>query len=304
MQVFFIIWAGVACLADQTLPEGWWQQDSPENILTRAQTATANLPSLHGMQTKISNQEGYSAEFFQRKTIDGKVETKRAVYFHEKMQVCTYDLEAGTYFYSNDQLIKTEYPQNEQIVEPHAKTFIHPYDYKILNSEMIGTNDCVVVARIMTPEFLDVMKDVFYKKGYTVEQRALLGAPEDHIRSENDYYIRKNDAVVMGLLEKNNSGKTLDDYLYDVVQVNGPALDEEFVLPRIDAIVAPNSDEFSKIVIQRAKELKSLKGSVTEQKIKFKRYTVIGVMAASFGVMLIAMFIKFRHRTSKKEDSG
>ena len=50
-----------------------------------------------------------------------------------------------------------EYVYEDGIEKMLATKFDHPYDFKILKSEMVGTNDCIVIARIMTELFLEAV---------------------------------------------------------------------------------------------------------------------------------------------------
>jgi hypothetical protein len=91
-------------------------------------------------------------EFFQRRNADGFVETKR---FHldGKFQWTDYKLKSGEYVSTLGPLIKMEYVYDDAEEMTNAAKFDHPYEFKLLKSEMIGTNDCIVIARCMTPEF-------------------------------------------------------------------------------------------------------------------------------------------------------
>jgi protein disulfide-isomerase len=193
------------------------------------------------------------------------VETKR-FQLDGKFQWTDYKLKSGDYVFTYGQLIKTEYVVNDAEEISHAAKFDHPYDFKVLKSETIGTNDCFIIARIMTPEFLDAMKATLYKN-YTKEQEAAFGGDfRKFIRSETDYYFRKSDGVTFGLTERNHLGEQLEDWVYCNVEVNQPIPDQEFSVPKGEMKIAKNAEEMQKIehdarAAMRAKNPKNLAGT-------------------------------------------
>ena len=115
---------------------------------------------------------------------------------------------------------------------------------------MVGTNDCIVIARCMTPKFLDSMKAILYKN-YTKEQETAFGGDfRKFIRSETDYYFRKSDGVTFGLTKRNHLGEQIEDYVYYNVEINQLIPDQEFSLPKGDIKIAKTSEEFNKIVLE------------------------------------------------------
>jgi len=247
------------------LPDGWWLQDSPEKVLAQAQATNESLAFFHGEKfgptlSQISNpfaktNDNARVEFFQRKNADGFVETKR-FQLDGKFQWTDYKLKNGDYVFTYGQLIKMEYVYDDGIEKMLAAKFDHPYDFKILKSEMVGTNDCIVIARCMTPEFLDAMKAILYKN-YTKEQEAAFGGDfRKFIRSETDYYFRKSDGVTFGLTKRNHLGEQIEDYVYHKVEINQPIPDQEFLLPKGEIKIAENSVEFQKILMPSVPEMK------------------------------------------------
>ncbi|MGH7988723.1 MAG: hypothetical protein ACREDS_00805, partial [Limisphaerales bacterium] len=235
----------------------WWQNESPELVLSNAQAVTRNLAFLHAEKlgspfSQISNlfaktNSNARVEFFQRKNADGSVESKNFT-LNGNFQLTDYKLKSGEYVFTEGQIIKMEHDLDGYMEKITAAKFIHPYEYKFLKPEMVGTNNCIVVARCMTPKFLDAMKAVLYKN-YTKEQEdAFGGDPRKFIRSETDYYVRKNDAVVMGKILNNYLGEQLENWLYDKVEINQPIATKEFSLPKGDIKIASSTEELEKIV--------------------------------------------------------
>lgn len=254
----FLAWLlPVAGLAAQPLTDDWWRQDSPEKVLEKAQSTNQCVAFFHGEKSgstssKITDpfaktNDDARVEFFQRRNADGSVETKRAIR-DGNFQWTSYKLKSGGYAFTYGQIIKTEYEAGEDLEKTIAAKFDHPYEFKVLKSEMVGTNDCIVIARCMTPKFLDAIKAVYYK-GYTKEQEAALGGDfRKFIRSEIDYYVRKSDAVIIGHTERNHLGEQLEDWVYNKVEINQPIPDQEFSLPKGDIKIAKSSEECQKIL--------------------------------------------------------
>ena len=254
----FLAWLlPVAGLAAQPLADDWWRQDSPEKVLEKAQSTNQGLAFFHGEKSgstssKITDpfaktNDDARVEFFQRRNADGSVETKRAIR-DGNFQWTSYKLKSGGYAFTYGQIIKTEYEEGGNLEKTIAAKFDHPYEFKVLKSEMVGTNDCIVIARCMTPKFLDAIKAVYYKD-YTKEQEAALGGDfRKFIRSEIDYYVRKSDAVIIGHTERNHLGEQLEDWVYNKVEINQPIPDQEFSLPKGDIKIAKSSEECQKIL--------------------------------------------------------
>jgi thioredoxin-related protein len=278
----FLAWLlPVAGLAAQPLADDWWRQDSPEKVLARAQATNQGLAFFHGEKSgstssQITNpfaktNEEARTDFFQRRNADGSVETKRVI-LDGKFNWTDYKLKSGDYAFTGGQIIKMEYAEGEDGEKPIAAKFDHPYEFKVLKSEMAGTNKCIVIARCMTPKFLDAIKAVYYKD-YTKEQEAALGGDfRKFIRSEIDYYVRKNDAVIIGHTERNHLGEQLEDRLYDKVEINQPIPDQEFSLPKGDIKIAKSSEECQKILGElraatRAKTRKSQAAVLSEKRV-------------------------------------
>lgn len=97
----------------------------------------------------------------------------------------------------------------------------------------------------MTMPCLNQTKAVVYK-GVTKAQEAAFGGDlRRFIPSETDYYIRKNDSVVIGEIKRNYHGKELGKYVYvyDQVEINEPISDKEFSLPKGKILIARSQKE-------------------------------------------------------------
>lgn len=278
----FLAWLlPVAGLTAQPSADDWWRQDSPEKVLEKAQSTNQCLAFFHGEKSgstssKITDpfaktNDDARVEFFQRRNADGSVETKRAIR-DGNFQWTSYKLKSGGYAFTHGQIIKTEYEAGEDLEKTIAAKFDHPYEFKVLKSEMVGTNDCIVIARCMTPKFLDAIKAVYYKDRTKEEEAAFGGDFRKFIRSETDYYFRKNDGVTLGLIKRNHLGEQLEDWVYDKVEINQPIPDQEFSLPKGDIKIAKSSDECQKILnasraVILAKTRKSQAAMLSEKRV-------------------------------------
>jgi protein disulfide-isomerase len=254
----FLAWLlPVAGLTAQPLADDWWRQDSPEIVLAKAQAINQNLNYFQAHKSgstssQITNpfaktNEEARTDFFQRRNADGSVETKN-VFAERNYQWTDYKIKSGHYFFTDGQIIKAEYAEEEDLEKTIAAKFDHPYEFKLLKSEMMGTNDSIVISRCMTPKFLDAIKAIYYKD-YTKEQEAAFGGDfRKYIRSETDYYFRKSDGITFGLKKLNHLDELLENKIYDKVTVNQPIPDQEFSLPKGDIKIAKSSGECQKIL--------------------------------------------------------
>ena len=265
----------------QPLADDWWRQDSPEKVLARAQATNQGLAFFHGgksgsTSSKITDpfaktNDAARVEFFQKRSAGGSVETKRAIR-DGNFQWTDYKLKSGDYVFTDGQTIKTEYEDGDNLEKKIAVKFDHPYEFKLLKPEMVGTNDCFIIARCMTPKFLDAIKAIYYKD-YTKEQETALGGDfRKFIRSETDYYFRKSDGVTLGLTKRNHLGEQLEDWVYDEVEINQPIPDREFSLPKGDIKIAKSFKECQKILDEsraatHAKTRKSQAAVLSEKRI-------------------------------------
>jgi thioredoxin-related protein len=281
----FLVWSLVVatlttqCSNAQSLPDGWWTQDSPEKVLAKAQLINQDLAFFHGEKigstlSLITNpfaktNDNARVEFFQRRNADGFVETKR-FQLDGKFQWTDYKLKSGDYVFTFGQLIKTEYVVNDAEEISNAAIFNHPYDFKILKSEMIGTNDCIVIARIMTEPFLEAVwqKEPLWHGKKSPEKQ--------YIQSETDYYFRKSDGVAFGFTKLTRFGEQMIDEVYNKVEMNQSIPDSEFLLPKGEIKIAKTSEEFSKIqhdafVAMRAKTTKNLPATPTPMEMMVEK---------------------------------
>jgi protein disulfide-isomerase len=263
------------------LPDGWWLQDSPEKVLAQAEATNQGLIFFHGekLGSPFSQEtnpfaktnEEARVEFFQRRNADGLVETKRFI-LDGNFQWTDFKLKSGDYVFLLGQMIKMEFVYEDAEEISNAAKFDHPYDFKILKSEMVGTNDCIVIVRTMTPKFLDEIKAILYKNSTKEQEDAFGGDFRKFIRSETDYYFRKSDGVAFGFTKLNHLGEQLEDWVYDKVEINQPIPDAEFSMPNGEIKIAKSSDEFQKIrneaiAAKRAKTPKNSAATASEKRI-------------------------------------
>ncbi|HTV42560.1 MAG TPA: thioredoxin family protein [Candidatus Sulfotelmatobacter sp.] len=265
LKVILLAWIlPVASLAAGPLEIDWWQKDSPELILSNAEATTRGLGFLHAQKSgtasiQITNpfqkpNSHIHLELFQRKNPDGTLEIKRYIQ-NGTFQWTYYALKSGNYVFINGRIIKREYKTESDDDDEYitgddytinnsvARQFEHPYEYRLVKFETVGTNDCIVIARCMTMPFLNQVKAVVYK-GVTKAQEAAFGGDlRRFIRSETDYYIRKNDTVIIGEIKRNYHGEELEDWLFDQVEINKPLSDKEFSLPEGKILIAKSQKE-------------------------------------------------------------
>src|ERR1017187_978015 len=279
----------LACLlpigrsAAQPLADDWWRQDSPEIILAKSQAINQNLNYFRAQKSgstssQITNPFSKTndiahTDFFQRRSPDGSEETKKVI-LDGNFQWTSYKLKSGDYSFTDGQIIKAEYAEGDDSEKTIAAKFDHPYDFKILKSEMIGSNDCLVIARTMTDPLLKAVADDWYNIQcsfkYSPEKTAEMGAK--YVRSEVDFYFRKTDGITLGLIRRNRSGELLNNEVYDKVTVNQPIPDQEFSLPKGDIKIAKSYNEFQKILSELraaklAKTRKSQAAVLSEKRV-------------------------------------
>jgi hypothetical protein len=290
IKIFAFLCLTAPCVMAQQLPDGWWQQDSAENILAKAESITHDLSFFHGTKAHLINNGSASRDLILRKLPDGTIETK-SVYQKGGRIVTTYKIESGIYDYTKGRLIKSGF-ERDQIEPLQAAKHDHPYDYKLMPQKIVGTNDCIVVARITTQEFLQILKAAFYPGLSPTNADSLLGDPINYIRTETDTYIRKSDGVIIGEVEKNKSGDVSYDGLYDTVLVNNPIPAGEFNLPNIPVITATN--EFQLLHFIASGNLGDNLPSPRD--VKLIRIVIIGIMMVTFGLFLY--YLRFHHSGS------
>jgi protein disulfide-isomerase len=265
-------------LAAQSLPDGWWLQGSPEKVLAKAQAINQNWAFFHGekfgstlsyhVNPFAKTNDNARVEFFQRRNADGFVETKRVI-LDGAFQWTDYKLKGGDYVFTLGQLVKMEFFFNGAEEISNAAKFDHPYDFKILKSEMVGTNDCIVIARIMTELFLEA---VWHEEPLWHGKKS----PEkQYIQSETDYYFRKSDGVTFGFTKLTRLGEQMIDEVYNKVEINQPIPNQEFLLPKGEIKIAKTSEEFSKIEhdafgAMRAKTPKNPAATLTPSPVEIK----------------------------------
>ena len=281
----FMCFSTLCLVAQQPLPDGWWQQSSAENILAKAKSITHDLNSFHGKKTGLLTDRQASIEIFQRLLPDSTIETKQVFRTGGAMMI-EYKLRNGRYILTRDRsrnhLAKLEYDDNQK-ENSLASTPGHHYDYKMLQPEIVGDNDCLVVARVATPDFLTMLKAAYYP-GFTNH-----GSPDDpvkYIRSTVNSYIRKTDGVIIGKVKKNNTGEVLEDLLYDVVRVGDSIPDSEFDLPKASLETTATN------IVQFSRDISKAKHSSSNP---WKRPVLVGIMATSLSLLAFLLY-KFQRR--------
>jgi hypothetical protein len=288
--VFAFLYPSMSCLVAQPLSGAWWQQESAENILKKAESITHNLAYFRGSKAHLLVEPDASVEFYQRKTPKGTIETK-SVFHQGRIQFSDYKLQSASYMSEFGWIIKYTF-EDDQKERSLAATLGHPYDYKMLKSEMVGTNDCLIVARVATPQLLDMLTTNYYP-GYTQVNTGALGDIVQFIGSETDTYVRKNDGIIIGELKRNKTGNVLSDRLYDVVQINVPIPDAEFILPKGQMEIATNSLQLGQLT-SKALHAYNLPN---QRDVKRIRFVIMGVMVLSSAVLLVLLYFRFHRGT-------
>jgi hypothetical protein len=286
-----VFWFAVSSFGSlQSLPAGWWQTSSPKELLTTSLSITGDLTYFRGTKAHLLNEPSDSIEFFERKTLDGTIETKR-VWHRGRLTATNYKIKSGRYIWQNGRLVKAEFEDDQKELSL-AAAINHPYDYKMLKSELIGTNDCLVVARIASPQLLQMLTTAYYP-GYTAgKPYGELGDPTRFIMSEIDTYIRTSDGISIGALKRNKSDEILDDRLYDVVEFNNPIPDAEFVLPKAPVRSASNTAQLLHITFEGMHRNNSLNSQTTMP----VRFVILGAMTVSSGALLALLYFKFHRK--------
>src|ERR1700691_121485 len=107
-----VVGFATSCLAIQSLPDGWWLQDSPEKVLAKAQSINQDVAFFHGEKfsspfSQITDpfaktNDNARVEFFQRRN-EGFVETKEFT-LNGNFQETVYKLKGGDYVFTFGQL--------------------------------------------------------------------------------------------------------------------------------------------------------------------------------------------------------
>lgn len=199
-----------------------------------------------------------------------------------------YTLGSGRYFWQNNKLIKAQYDDGKAESDLAAKSN-HPYDFKLLESATAGTNDCVIVARLATPEFLEALKYVMFPG--SARGNDSLGDPLDYMTAEVDTYIRKSDGIIMGQVTKDRSGEVKNDKHFTVIEADIPVAGAEFDLPRVAVETATNVHQLLHIVSSGRHN----QAGLTPLEFKLVRYGIVATMVISLVVLLVFVFLKIRH---------
>ncbi|MCS7090449.1 MAG: hypothetical protein NZM03_07040 [Limisphaera sp.] len=289
-----VLWLTTLNVLAQPLAERWWEHSSPETVLAKAKSITRDLAYFHGSKARLLNDPDSSIELFARKTPTGRVETESVLYTRGKVRTVTYDLESGKFSLVNGILIKQEFTNHAQRLEASlAESIDRPYEYRVLKAEVIGTNDCVVVARMASPKLLQLLRAALYPPH--IQMPDFLGDPTNYIRAETHYYIRKSDGVIIGEIKKNSAGEILEDMLFDFVEVNVPIPEKVFNLPKATLVTATNEVQFLQIIATGYKAEHVVKPT----QIKIIRGVILGAVLISGCGLLFLLYLKRRKRVSE-----
>ncbi|HEX4343828.1 MAG TPA: hypothetical protein VH255_10570 [Verrucomicrobiae bacterium] len=285
VTVFFLIATDVIA---EPLPADWLNR-TPEALVKRAETVTLSLPYLSGQKDHQVGDIETGFEYFQRLTPGNFFETKLVTTHLGTTQSISYNLSDGKYFLSAKGLLfKMNFEEDYEIEDRLAGSFDIPYSYELLEPKTVGTNECLVVRRKMTGQFLEVFSKELYKN--ETEQKRLQLTPRV-ARAIKDFYIRKSDAVIIGYLKRNISGEAvLQDRLPDTLSVGVPISPDEFSVPNKNTAIAVTS--FKGMMDLFVKHVSGTQGNGGNAQTKHKRIIVIG----SLGLLALIPVVVFLAR--------
>ena len=244
--IYLITFLTVQCLLTlsvtaQPLPVGWWD-DPPEIIIQHAETITSQIPFYYGRKLKLIDGSSGGFEIFQRRLTGGTIETKKVRKVNGRIQSYSYDISTGRYFIDSNKLIFHEdFLSGDQIEASLAQSIAHPYGYSLLGkvSAFIGTNECYIIRRLMEKSMFEAIAKEFYQ-GKNEQQIAML-APQ-YVRAAKDYYVRKNDGIIIGNIKRNiSASELLEDNLPDELLTGAATSAGEFDIQNINKAIKVSS---------------------------------------------------------------
>lgn len=272
------------CLSAETLPDGWWQQ-SPEKVFQLAQDATIKTDYVHTSKAQLLDDPQRGFEFYQRRNSEGKVETKTLSKRGQAVRSAAYTLTLGKFFEADGLLRKIDYEEGPEIEKRIAGTLDHPYEFQILKSDNIGTNECIVVRRKATQLLFDAMASALYGKE-ELENRQKLA--QKNLRAVTDFYVRKRDGVIVGYCKQNFSTTILlEDKIPDSISIGIPIPDEVFFLPgKNSALVVTNLSHATEVMVAQKAKTAGIPGS--DPKVKQKRFVIVLICVGTVLIIPIA----------------
>lgn len=281
--------SGIA--AQDASDESKWETLSPHSIWTTAESKNRSLPYLLGRKDHSLNHPTASFVLYQRSRRDGSVETK-FVESNRGRTTAEYSTKEGKFIKGLGMFCKIEFEDYEEVAQRIAATMDRPFVYRLVGSEFVGTNECIIVSRLMSDTMLDACATVFYPAETTERRRQMAS----NIRAERRVYIRKGDFIALGYLENNTSGKLLNDRLCNSISTN-PIPDEEFVVPdKESALVAKSFEAYGTLITSA---LNARSGELPEAAMsnaKNRRAIVLAAFSVFTAVSLLFLFKVFlRH---------
>ena len=192
---------------------------SAQDLLAKAISFTEHQPNLHGFkqQLTIKNSPNESKEFFQKQIGSDIFIRKHSLLSKFSPTSNCYDLADGRYYEFGSMFVKLNCEElSDYQKRLAAQIGSQAYEkYELKTNISVGTNLCLVVIRYLGPELSKGLLG-FLKK------ESAHDLPQKNTTTSEEFYIRKNDLIVLGYLGRNSQGDLLVDELYESVNTTEP----------------------------------------------------------------------------------
>jgi hypothetical protein len=291
-HIFIVFWAFImGSLKAQPLPEGWWQHISAEEVFTKAQKISRDLPYLKTGKSKLINDSAGGFIFYQRRMPGGNVETKNVRTHLGRTTSIAYNVSDGKYFIDeeNGVPIKNEFESDGEIEARTANLVPKSYEYEMLKLSLIGTNNCLIVRSKMSAEMLEAVRKEFLK--------SMPKFKSEYIRTIKDYYIRESDGIIAGYIGRTASSSIIDDRLADTISIPSSISPNEFLIPK-----AAKAIEARSLDVAVSISTSNMISRLNHDNQKLERFRpiiriILGVIAIA-PIIWVLLRLKFRRRVS------
>jgi hypothetical protein len=236
--------------AAEHLPDHWWDGKKPEDVLRQAQDITTHLAFLVGTKSRRADDPERGFDYIQRRTANGVVESKFVTKKKGIPSFTEYSLLGGRYSHFGNLLLKEDYEHGPDAEKRVAATLgSGAYTYEMRSPARIGTNDCLVISRVMTERMFQARLADILRVNPTFPE----AKKREYIASTSDFYIRKADGIVLGFLLRNTLGELCEDRLCDSVSDAARVPDSDITPPDQSRAVSVTSfDAFADTYVKEA----------------------------------------------------